>query len=63
MSKPIFYLSFDVETDGPAPLVNNLLSIGIVGLEESTSNVVFEFESNIKPLETHKSDTQCMETF
>ena len=42
MSKPILYLSFDVKIDGPAPLVNNLLSIGIVGLEESTSNIVFE---------------------
>lgn len=63
MSKPILYLSFDVETDGPTPLVNNLLSIGIVGLEENTSNIVFEFEANVIPLESHKSDTQTMETF
>ena len=63
MSKPTLYLSFDVETDGPTPLVNNLLSIGIIGLEENTSNIVFEYESNIIPLDTHKSDTQCMETF
>lgn len=63
MSLPTLYLSFDVETDGPTPLVNNLLSVGIVGIEENTSNIVFEFESNILPLETHKSDTQCMETF
>jgi len=63
MSKPVLYLSFDVETDGPTPLVNNLLSVGIIGLEENTSNIVFEFEANIKPLESHKQDTQCMESF
>jgi Zn-dependent M32 family carboxypeptidase len=63
MSKPILYLSFDVETDGPSPLINNLLSIGIVGLEEDSMDIVFEFESNIKPLPTHIPDSQCMETF
>lgn len=63
MSKSILYLSFDVETDGPSPLVNNLLSIGIVGFEENTKTEVFEFETNIIPLPTHTPDTQCMETF
>lgn len=63
MSKPILYLSFDVETDGPSPLVNNLLSIAIVGLEENTSNIVFEFESNINQLPTHTPDANCMKYF
>lgn len=63
MSKSILYLSFDVETDGPSPLVNNLLSIGIVGYEENTGTKIFEFENNIIPLPTHTPDTQCMETF
>ncbi len=26
------YLSIDLETDGPSPIVNNLLSLGICGL-------------------------------
>ena len=63
MTKQILYLSFDVETDGPSPLVNNLLSIGIVGFEENTGSEVFEFQANIIPLPTHTPDAQCMETF
>ena len=63
MSKPALYLSFDVETDGPSPLVNNLLSIGIVGFEENTGTEVFEFETNIISLPNHTPDTRCMETF
>lgn len=63
MSKQTLYLSFDVETDGPSPLVNNLLSIGIVGFEENTGTEVFEFNTNIFPLPTHTPDTKCMETF
>lgn len=63
MLKKTLYLSFDVETDGPSPLVNNLLSIGIVGFEENTQIEVFEFETNIIPLPTHTPDTLCMETF
>lgn len=63
MSKQTLYLSFDIETDGHSPLVNNLLSIGIVGFEENNKTPVFEFESNIIPLPTHISDTKCMETF
>jgi len=63
MSKQILYLSFDVETDGPSPLVNNLLSIGIVGFEENTGTEVFEFETNIIPLPTHTPDIKCLETF
>ncbi len=62
MSKQQLYLSFDVETDGPSPLINNLLSIGIAGFDEN-KNVVFKFESNILPLDTHTSDKECLETF
>lgn len=58
--KPILYLSFDVETDGSTPLVNNLLSIGIVGLL-SNGQIIYEFEANILPLESHKSDDKTME--
>ncbi len=61
-SKTIIYLSFDVETDGPSPLVNNLLSIGIYGLDMNLNNL-FTFEANIVPLENHIQDKTCMETF
>lgn len=63
MSKKILYLSFDVETDGPTPTINNLLSIGIVGIEENTEQKVFEFEANLLPIEGHIPDSQCMKTF
>jgi hypothetical protein len=63
MSKPILYLSFDVETDGPSPTTNNLLSIGIAGFNADTKEIVFEFESNIMPIEGHVPDKKCMETF
>lgn len=63
MSKPVLFLSFDVETDGPSPLVNNLLSIGIIGLEKESGCEVFEFESNIMLLDNHIPDNVCMETF
>jgi hypothetical protein len=30
--KPFLYLSFDIETDGDNPLVNNMISIGFYGV-------------------------------
>lgn len=60
--KPQLFLSFDVETDGPTPLLNNLLSIGIVGIT-SNCDIIYKFEANIKPLETHCQDKKTMETF
>ena len=41
MSKPNLYLSFDVETDGPRPAKNNLLAIGICGLDDEL-NIIFD---------------------
>jgi hypothetical protein len=43
-------------------MVNNLLSIGIVGLTID-QRIIFEYEANIESLETHTQDTQCMQTF
>lgn len=60
--KEKLFLSFDVETDGPTPIVNNLLSIGIVGITMN-GEIIFEYEANIEPLETHIQDIKCMETF
>ena len=44
-------------------MLNNLLSIGIVGLEAESGKIVFEFEANIKPLDNHVQDIQCMKSF
>ena len=60
--KKTLILSFDIESDGPSPLVNNLLSIGIVGLTIDMK-IVFEFEANIEPLLNHIEDEQCMKSF
>ena len=46
ISLPTVYLSFDVETDGPSPILNNLLSIGIYGLDKDFKNI-FNFSENI----------------
>lgn len=37
--KPVAYLSFDVETDGPTPLKNSLLSVGIVIFDEDSTEI------------------------
>jgi hypothetical protein len=60
MSKKTLYISFDIETDGPTPLVNNMLSIGLVGID-SNLEIHWTFESNIEPLEFHSPDSTCME--
>lgn len=56
------YLSFDIESDGPTPIVNNLLSIGVVGITIQ-EEIVFQFQANIEPLESHIEDLECMESF
>lgn len=61
-NKEKLFLSFDVETDGPTAIINNLLSIGIVGITMD-EKIIFEYEANIEPLETHTQDIKCMETF
>lgn len=61
-NKEDLYLSFDIESDGPTPLINNLLSIGIVGITMS-ENIIFEFEANIEPLPDHIPDQKCMDNF
>lgn len=62
-SKPILYLSFDIESDGPTPMINNLLSIGMVGIDFISEQIIFEFEENIKPFFTHIPDKDCMKNF
>jgi hypothetical protein len=60
MSKTKLYISFDIETDGSSPLVNNMLSIGFSGLLLDRTEI-FSLEYNIKPLEGHLSHPDTME--
>lgn len=58
----VLYLSFDIETDGDAPSVNNMLSIGIYGFDQTGAAVV-EYQRNIAPHDTKVSDERCMKEF
>ena len=60
--KPTVYLSFDIEADGPSPLFNNMLSIGVWGFNESGENVV-EWERNLLPRPNKKCDPITMLEF
>ena len=62
IEKEKLFLSFDIESDGPTPMTNNLLSIGIIGITMD-EKIIFEYEANIEPLVTHVQDNQCMQTF
>lgn len=54
--KPLLFLSFDVETDGPAPGLHSMLSMGWAGFTQ-TGEIVFEYEANLIPLpDAHPSD-------
>lgn len=60
MSKPVLYLSFDVETDGKTPLVSNMISIGICGLDKDC-NEHFTFEANLIELPGHIQHPETMD--
>ena len=62
MNKPILYLSFDIETDGSNPLCNNMLSLGIYGLDKDDKEIM-TFYANFNELEGHTQDKKCMEDF
>ena len=57
MSLPPLYVSFDVETDGSCPLVNNMLSIGVVFLD-ATGVCVNTYSATFELLEGHVADPQ-----
>lgn len=61
-NKTVLYLSFDIESDGPTPILNNLLSIGICGITLQ-EEIIFEFEKNIESLPNHFPDDECMKNF
>ncbi len=62
-TKPkIAYLSFDIEADGPSPLHNNMLSIGVWGFNEYGQEIV-SWERNLYPNPNKKSDPNTMLDF
>lgn len=60
MCKPTLYVSFDIESDGPCPLVNNMLSLGIYFLDKDL-NCIFEYQINYELMDDHVDDQQTME--
>ena len=61
-TKPNLYLSFDIETDGCVPILNNMISIGFYGLDDNM-NKHFEYSANIETLEGHSPEEKCMTNF
>jgi len=62
MSKGLVYASIDIEADGPNPMKNNMVSIGIVFTDES-GKILHEYEADLKPLEGHEPDPITMDEF
>lgn len=58
--KEIAYLSIDGETDGPVPGLFSLRSVGMA-LFSTSGNVIWKFESNMKPLEGATVDKKTWE--
>lgn len=56
------YLSFDIEADGPAPSVNNMMSIGIWGFNGDGDEVV-SYQRNLKDAPGHVLDVPTKERF
>lgn len=65
MSKKIIYLSLDVESDGPAPLVHSMLSLGAVALDPTKGKgkaaIVSQWEANFEQLPTASTDPSTMD--
>ena len=62
MPKQKIYLSFDIEADGDTPMLNNMLSFGIVAFN-SSGQEIGTFQKNLYPLEGHRADEKCMKEF
>lgn len=56
------YLSFDIEADGSAPSIHNMLSIGIYGFDNNNVNV-FNYQRNIAPHASRTPEERCMKEF
>ena len=55
-----FYISVDVEADGPCPGINSMLQLGAV-FYDSDGNVLFEYLANLFPIEGAIQDPATME--
>jgi DNA polymerase III alpha subunit (gram-positive type) len=53
------FLSFDIETDGPSPILNSMLSLGIA-LITNDGNVIDTLSVNIKKRDESKEDENTM---
>lgn len=62
MTTKTVYLSFDIEADGPSPARNNMISLGICGLDINC-NELYRYEANILPLVDHSVDPATMARF
>ena len=58
----IFYLSFDVETDGPNVLQNSMISFGLVAYNENGEEIT-TFQRNIRPIDGHCANQNTMNGF
>lgn len=58
---PVCYFSIDVETDGPSPIVNSMVAIGVVVMIRRV--IVEEWSRTISPIPDHKQDHVTMREF
>lgn len=56
------YISLDIETDGPCPGMNSMLSLGAVAVHE-TRGVLGEFSRNVQCVPGAQPDTRTMTEF
>jgi len=62
--KPLLYLSFDIEADGPSPAINSMLSLAFSGFVLENNNTsyrkIYEWHSNLKPMDNCQSHPDTM---
>lgn len=59
LPRPILYVMFDVETDGPVPGLFSMLSVGLVGITLAGDRV-WECELNLRPVPEASTDPETM---
>lgn len=66
MSRPIIYVSVDIEADGPIPGMYSMLAFGAAAFRDPVGNPnprgpMATFEANLKPMEGAGTDPDTME--
>lgn len=56
----IVYISIDVEMEGDTPMLNNMLSIGMIAITDK-GDVVWKYETGFEPLKGHEPMKEVME--